>query len=129
MKETEMAGNELQGFISMLIIYIVIGFVRMLYQYATVKTQPITIAKLKFGADNSRSQYMIYTKDGQVIRNSNLVFFGKFKSDEIFAKLKVGKTYNITTCGLRVPLLGWYKNLISITEIKTQKRKATKKSN
>ena len=122
MKETEMAGNELQGFISMLIIFIVIGFVRMLYQYATVKTQRITIAKLKFGADNSRSQYMIYTKDGQVIRNSNLVFFGKFKSE-------VGKTYNVTTCGLRVPLLGWYKNLISITEIKTNKHKSTKKSN
>ena len=101
--------------------------IKMIYQYSTVKTQRIVIKQLKFGADNSRTQYMIYTKDGQVIRNSNLLFFGKFKSDEIFAKLKVGKTYMVKTCGVRVPVLGLYKNIISITEIKTPKRKVVKK--
>ncbi len=101
--------------------------IKMIYQYSTVKTQRITIKQLKFGADNSRTQYMIYTKDGQVIRNSNLLFFGKFRSDEIFATLKVGKTYMVKTCGVRVPFLGLYKNIISITEIKTPKRKVIRK--
>ena len=106
---------------------LVAGFIRFVYQYSTIETQRITIQKLKFGADNSKTQYMIYTKDGQVIRNANLLFFGKFKSDEIFAKLKVGKSYMVKTCGIRVPFLGWYKNIITITEIKSSVRKPTNK--
>ncbi|MBQ8255405.1 MAG: hypothetical protein IJY99_00365 [Alphaproteobacteria bacterium] len=122
-----MGGNEIKGMLVLLAMVVVGGFIRFLYQYSTIETQRITIQKLKFGADNSKAQYMIYTKDGQVIRNSNLLFFGKFKSDEIFAKLKVGKSYMVKTCGIRVPFLGWYKNVITITEIKSSVRKKTGK--
>lgn len=114
--------NKFQEVLIIFTLFIVAGVIRMLYQYSTISVQRITISRLKFGADGGGTHYMIYTKDGQAIRNTNLLFFGKFKSDEIFAKLKVGKTYTVKTCGIRVPWLGWYKNVISITEIKTTNR-------
>lgn len=103
-------------------------FVRVVYQYSTIKTQRVTIKYLKYGADAGSSQYMVYTKDGQVLRNTNLLFFAKFRSDELFAGLKVGKTYDIKTCGIRAPFLGWYKNIISVKEVKATKRRVVKKS-
>lgn len=77
---------------------------------------------------NTVSQYMVYTSNGQAIKNTNSLWFWKFHSDELQGKLKKGKKYRIKTWGGRVAWLGMYKHIISATEVKPVKRKAQKKS-
>ena len=84
-----------------------------------------------YGAGESHttiSHYMVYTTNGQAIKNTNCIWFWKFKSDELQGKLKKGKKYRIKTWGVRIPWLGMYKHIITATEVNTTKRKAVKKS-
>ena len=73
------------------------------------------------------SHHMVYTTNGQAIKNTNCIWFWKFHSDELQGKFKKGKRYKIKTYGVRIPWLGLYKHIISATEIKTTKRKVIKK--
>ena len=119
----ESSTNELYGFFILLGIFGILVLCKAVFLYATTRTERIVIAKVRFGQDQGIARYMIYTRDGQVMRNTNSIFFMKFKSDELFMTLKPGKTYQVKTCGIRVPFLGWYKNIISATEIKATTRK------
>ena len=49
--------------------------------------------------------------DNEVYQITDLLFKGKFNSSDIYAKLKVGKTYEITTTGYRFKFLSMYKNI------------------
>lgn len=115
------AAESLTGLWIIVAIVLVLSVFNGLFLYATTRTERVTITQVRFGQDQGFAKYMIYTRDGQVLKNVNSVFFMKFKSDELFMKLKAGKTYEIKTCGVRVPFLGWYKNIISAKEIKPTK--------
>lgn len=117
--------SDLYGLAFILCFALVLILCHGLFLYATTGTERITIKDIRFGQDQAITKYMIYTRDGQVLRNANTIFFMKFKSDELFMKLKVGKTYEVKTCGLRVPFLGWYKNIITAREIKPAAKKKT----
>lgn len=69
------------------------------------------------------SNYMVYTTNGQALKNTNNIWFWKFHSDELQGKLKKGKKYKIKTWGLRIKWLGMYKHIISATEVKVSSRK------
>lgn len=49
--------------------------------------------------------------DNEVYQITDLLFKGKFNSSDIYANLKVGKTYEITTTGYRFEFLSMYKNI------------------
>lgn len=49
--------------------------------------------------------------DNEVYQITDLLFKGKFNSSDIYANLKVGKTYEITTTGYRFKFLSMYKNI------------------
>lgn len=115
--------SDLYGLAFILCFALVLMLCHGLFLYATTGTERITIKEIRFGQDQAVTKYMIYTRDGQVLKNANTIFFMKFKSDELFMKLKAGKTYEVKTCGLRVPFLGWYKNIITAREIKPAEKK------
>lgn len=106
------------------------------YCVATVSNETITVSDKgivveSYGNSETAgtiSNYMVYTTDGQAIKNTNCIWFWKFKSDELQGKLKKGKKYRIKTWGVRIPWLGMYKHIITATEVKTTKRKIVKKS-
>lgn len=52
--------------------------------------------------------------DNEVYQITDLLFKGKFNSSDIYAKLKVGKTYEITTTGYRFKFLSMYKKLTNM---------------
>ena len=49
--------------------------------------------------------------NNEVYQITDLLFKGKFNSSDIYANLKVGKTYEITTTGYRFKFLSMYKNI------------------
>lgn len=60
--------------------------------------------------------YLIQCGD-EVYKVSDLLFKGKFNSSDIYATLKVGKKYEITTTGYRINALSMYKNINEYREI------------
>ena len=115
--------NELHELFILLGIFGILFLCKAIFLYATTRTERLVIDKVRFGQDQGITRYMVYTRDGQVMRNKNSIFFMKFKSDELFMTLKPGKAYQVKTCGIRVPFLGWYKNIISAKEIKATPKK------
>lgn len=124
-----------------MIWFFVIGFLliflcNVLYCVVTISSETITVSD-KGVIVNSRnnqnkettvrSDYMIYTTNGQAIKNTNNILFWKWNSDELQAIFHKNKRYKIKTWGIRIPWFGMYKHIISATEIKTNKRKAHRK--
>ena len=67
------------------------------------------------------SKYLIYCND---VNDNNIVFEntdcwirGKFNSSEVYMELEVGKTYEVTVTGFRIPIFSMYQNIIGVTEI------------
>ena len=121
------------GFIALILIIILL---HRWYCVATVSSETITVSDKgivveSYGSGESAgtmSHYMVYTTNGQALKNTNNIWFWKFRSDELQGKLKKGKKYKIKTWGIRIPWLGLYKHIISATEVKTTTRKVVKKS-
>lgn len=68
------------------------------------------------------SKYLIFgeDKDGhiKVVQNTDSLFKGKFNSSDIYADIKVGKTYHFDVYGFRIPFLSKYENIDSYKEVK-----------
>jgi hypothetical protein len=124
-----------------MIWFFVIGFLliflcHILYCVVTISSETITVSDKGIVVNSCNNQnngitvkssYMVYTTNGQAIKNTNNILFWKWNSDELQAKLRTGKKYKIKTWGIRVPLFGIYKHIISATEIKVSGYKKSKK--
>ena len=83
-------------------------------------TYTITITNKERVNDGESSKYLIFGKnpngDTMVFENTDTLLRGKFDSSTIYGNLEIGKTYEITVVGFRVPFLSWYQNIISYSE-------------
>lgn len=70
--------------------------------------------------DNT-SKYLIFTETegGKVVvfENTDSFFRGKFDSSDIQGSIKIGKTYDFTVIGYRIPLFSTYENIVDCYEI------------
>lgn len=66
--------------------------------------------------------YLIYCEDEDgnyyEFKNSDTMWRGKFDSSRFYNEIKVGKQYEFTVVGVRIPLFSWYQNIISFKELK-----------
>ena len=65
-------------------------------------------------------KYLIYGQEDNntlVLENTDSLFRGKFNSSDIYAELEIGKTYEFTVVGYRIPILSYYENIIEYKEI------------
>lgn len=60
---------------------------------------------------SGKSDIYLVQCDNEVYQITDLLFKGKFNSSDIYANLKTGKTYEITTTGYRFEFLSMYKNI------------------
>jgi hypothetical protein len=92
----------------------------------TVNEQTVTATVTDKGIETGRgySTYLIYavtdTGETAVYEVTDSLLRQRFDSSEAYAGIETGKTYAITTCGYRVPLLGLYPNIYGFTEIVTE---------
>ncbi|MBE6461817.1 MAG: hypothetical protein E7006_03175 [Alphaproteobacteria bacterium] len=116
------------GFVGLIILILLLN---RWYCMATISNETITVSDKGIVVDSvgtgdgayTVSHHMIYTTNGQALKNTNNIWFWKFHSDELQGKLKKGKKYRIKTWGVRVAWLGMYKHIISATEVKVSSRK------
>ena len=67
------------------------------------------------------NKYMIFgEEDGEdvVFTDVDSFFRWKWDSSDVYARLKVGKTYKVKTNLRRVKFLSWYENILEVEEVK-----------
>ena len=71
--------------------------------------------------DGNHGRYLIYCEDGdgdtQVYQIADSILKLRFNSSDIYPNLEIGKTYELTICGERVPILSWYPNIYEYMEV------------
>lgn len=74
--------------------------------------------------DKSTQKYLVYTElddgdDGvEVFEITDSLISGRFNSADVYAKIKVGKTYKFTVRGHRNGFFSWYPNIYDFEEVK-----------
>ena len=74
--------------------------------------------------DKSTQKYLVYTElddgdDGvEVFEITDSFLAGRFNSADVYAKIKVGKTYKFTVRGHRNGFFSWYPNIYDFEEVK-----------
>lgn len=81
----------------------------------------ITDKQVKRTGDSSSDKYLIYTENGNgnvaVYEITDSLLKGRFNSSDLYATIKIGKTYQLIICGERYPILSMYPNIYSAVEI------------
>lgn len=83
--------------------------------HATQKTRTLTVTRLDDQATRKGHKYLVFTRQG-VFEDTDSIFYLKFNSSDLWAKLQVGKTYRCTTIGLRIPFFSAYPDLVNCGE-------------
>lgn len=66
------------------------------------------------GGKDGACRYLVFTDKG-VLQNSDTILRGKFNSSDVYAAIKVGRSYDFTAVGFRVPLFSMYPNILHAT--------------
>jgi len=73
------------------------------------------------GNGSTWTNFMIYTKEGRALKNVNSIWYWKWRSTELQAKLQKGKKYTAVIYGWRIGAFNIYPNIVSAKEIKSKK--------
>lgn len=82
-------------------------------------TATVTDKAVKNSSDDSK--YLIYAEDvnGEVVvmEITDSILAGRWDSSNVYAAIKVGKTYTFTVGGTREEFMSWYPNIYEYKEI------------
>ena len=85
----------------------------------TVKEKgTLTHGYVNDGNGSTWTNFMIYTKDGRALKNVNSLWYWKWRSAELQAKMQKGKKYTATIYGWRIGAFGIFPNIVSVKESK-----------
>lgn len=119
-----MSRNSGDGFTIFIGLVIVIFIMGGLGVSCVGKTQENTYTNCKV-TDKDRtknsdgnSDMRIYTDNCGVLEVSDNIFKGQWDSSDIYAGIEVGKTYNFTATGWRVPVLSMFPGIVEVNEVK-----------
>ena len=62
------------------------------------------------------AKYLVSSIDGQVFEISDSLWYWRFDSSNVYAKVKPNVVYDIKTEGFRFPFFSDYKNIIELSE-------------
>ena len=100
-----------------LILFALIATYPIMYwqsgQYVEFTVQEKTVKNTE-----ESSYYLIYSEEGEVFKNVDGLFHGKFNSSDIYGQLKVGHKYHAKVYGWRMPFWSAYRNIITVKEVK-----------
>lgn len=103
-----------------LAVLLVVGFVGLgLARNGSEETCTSVVTDKDRAKDqDGHSDMRIYTDDCGVLRVKDELWVGQLDSADIYAHIKVGKTYTFTTRGWRVPWLSQFPNIVKAEEQK-----------
>lgn len=109
------SGSDVSGAGCVVILILAVLFLGGCYgcNKATESTVTVKVNRLDDQASGSHGHtYLVFTDKG-VFKDKDNLFFLKFNSSDLFAKLQEGHRYTCKTNGLRIPLFSSYRNLLS----------------
>lgn len=86
-------------------------------EYQNEESVEITVKDKYLKKYSKDDLYLVVSEDGETYKIEDLLFKGKFNSTDLYNQLDIGKTYKITTTGIRLQFLSMYKNINKIEEI------------
>ena len=101
-------------YLYLFIALILILFLLPLFLYAFTGFEKKITIKEKYIRYRKGSNYNIVSTDNEIYQINNLWFKGDFNRAEDYAKIEVGKTYNVKGYGIRVGFLNMYKTIYEI---------------
>lgn len=104
-------------YVIMIVIVILICIFLATLEYQNEETHQCIVEDKWVKRQSEKSDVYLVQCDDDVYKISDLLFKGKFNSSDIYAKLKVGKKYEIVTTGYRFNLFSMYKNINDYKEI------------
>lgn len=84
--------------------------------YATREDVTFRVTDKQIKREDNKDVYMVFTDHG-VYQDKDTVWYFKWNSSDLFAKLHEGESYTCTTVGMRIPLFSKYRNLIDCKEV------------
>lgn len=100
------------------IILMLVGCIFLVtLEYQNEEIHQCTVEDKWVKRESKKSDIYLVQCGDEVYKVSDLLFKGKFNSSDIYAKLKVGKKYEITTTGYRFEILSMYKNINEFREL------------
>ena len=117
------------GIFVLFILLLPFLFLMGLYAYCTKRETVFTIKDrgtlthgyVSEGNGSTWTNFMIYTKDGRALKNVNTLWYWKWRSTELQAKMQKGKKYRAVIYGWRIGAFNIYPNIVSVKEIKNKK--------
>ena len=79
------------------------------------------------GGGSTWTNFMIYTRDNRALKNVNCLWFWKWRSTELQARIQKGKKYVADVYGWRIGAFNVYPNIVNVREIKDNSKKTNKK--
>lgn len=67
---------------------------------------------------DGQSDARLYTDDCGVLRVGDSLLSWTFSSSDTYASIEPGKTYDVTTRGLRIPFLSMFPNVVEAEEVR-----------
>ena len=85
----------------------------------TVKEKgTLTHGYTRDGHGTTYTNFMIYSKDNQCFKNTNTIWYWKWRSTELQAKIRVNKRYVATIYGWRIGAFNIYPNIVSVKPLR-----------
>ncbi len=106
----------LLGAIAAAVVLLVIAIVGWHYEYGTDRTVTFTVRSLDdqvtSGGGSIKHQYLIFTTSGQVYKNTDSFWHGKFDSSSVQAMFQQGGTYRCPVYGFRIFIASSYPDIL-----------------
>ena len=98
-------------YVIMIVIVILICIFLATLEYQNEETHQCIVEDKWVKRQSEKSDVYSVQCGDEVYKVSDLLFNGKFNSSDIYAQLKIGKKYEITTTGYRFNAFSMYKNI------------------
>lgn len=121
-KKTKAYANKTKAIITTIFVVIVVAIVGRI-EFATFNDHEyiITVTDKDRIYRDGDSKYLVFgeIEDGKslVFQNTDEILRLKWNSSDIQGELRIGKTYEITVIGYRIPITSAYENIIKIKEV------------
>jgi hypothetical protein len=90
------------------ILFLGAGFVSL--PYITIDEVTVQVTGKERIQDTG---YLVFTKE-ETFKNTDTIAFLKFNSSDVYGRIPVGSTCQLTVNGWRVPFLSLYRNIIKV---------------
>lgn len=118
------------AFIFFVFLFLIISFFAAMYAYLTKRKTTFVVREkgtlthgyVNNGRGTTYTNFMIYTRDDRALKNVNSLWYWKWRSTELQAKITVGKTYEADIYGWRIGAFNIYPNIINVREVRHDKK-------